>query len=198
MADPALKRATYADLLAVPDTKVAEIVGGELIVQPRPAGPHTLVASGLGMRLGVPFQFGQGGPGGWFILFEPELHLGGDILVPDLAGWRRSRMPEIPKAPYFTLAPDWICEVLSPSTARLDRLRKLPIYARERISYAWLMDVERRTLEVMKLENERWSILGVYSPEEEDKAIARAEPFEAIELDLRSLWEGLGPMREEG
>lgn len=193
MADRARKRATYEDLLAVPDTKVAQIIDGELIVQPRPAGPHTLLASGLGMHLGTPFQFGQGGPGGWFILFEPELHLGEDILVPDLAGWRRARMPEIPNAPYFTLAPDWVCDVLSPSTARLDRLRKLPIYARERIPYAWLVDVDRRTLEVLKLDNERWTIVGVYSPEEEDAAVVRAEPFEAIELDLRTLWEGLGP-----
>lgn len=105
-------------------------------------------------------------------------------------------MPEIPHAPYFTLAPDWVCEVLSSSTARLGRVRKLPIYARERIAHMWLVDVDWRTLEVLKLENERWSILGVYSPEEEDTARVRAEPFEAIELDLKSLWEGLGPARE--
>lgn len=194
MADPAQKRATYEDLLAVPDTRVAQILDGELIVQPRPAGPHALMTSALGTELGNPFHRGRGGPGGWMILFEPELHLGGDILVPDLAGWRRSRMPHVANEPYFTLAPDWICEVLSPSTARIDRFRKLPIYAREQIPFAWLIDVDARTLEVLKLEGERWLILGVYSPEEGEKTMIRAEPFDAVELELSVLWEDLAPV----
>lgn len=188
MADPAARRATYEDLLAVPDTKIAQIVDGELIVQPRPAGPHAAVTSVLGAELGAPFQRGRGGPGGWILLDEPELHLGGDILVPDLAGWRRTRMPEVPSAPFFTLAPDWVCEVLSPSTARLDRIRKLPAYARERIPHAWIIDADARTLEVLKLEGERWTIVGVHAPEGRGPTPVRAEPFEAIELDLSCLW----------
>lgn len=188
MADPARKLATYDDLLAVPDTKIAQILDGELIVQPRPAGPHAAVTSSLGGELFNPFQRGRGGPGGWIVLDEPELHLGGDILVPDLAGWRRTRMPEVPAAPFFTLAPDWACEVLSPGTARVDRSRKLPIYAREKIPYAWLIDADARTLEVLKLEQGRWTILGVYAPEGEGGTPIRAEPFDAIELDLACLW----------
>lgn len=193
MADRGRKRATYEDLLAAPPMKVAEIVDGQLIVQPRPAGPHALVTSSLGMELGGPFHRGRGGPGGWIILFEPELHLGGDILVPDLAGWRRSRMPHVTPDPYFTLAPDWICEALSPSTARLDRFRKLPIYARERVGHAWLVDPDARTLEVLRLEGERWLILGVHSPEGEAPTPVRAEPFDAIELDLTALFADLAP-----
>lgn len=193
MSAPPRKRATYEDLLAAPPMKVAEIVDGELIVQPRPASPHGHLASGLGGELFNPFQKGRGGPGGWFIHFEPELHLGGDVLVPDIAGWRRTRMPYVPDVPYFTLSPDWICEVLSPKTARLDRFRKLPIYARERVPHAWLVDANARTIEALKLEGERWTILGVYSPEGEGPSLARIEPFDAVELDLASLWEGLGP-----
>jgi len=132
-------KATYEDLLKVPDHKVAEIVDGELYVSPRPAAPHALAATVLSNELGPPFHHGHGGPGGWWIVFEPELHLREDILVPDLAGWKRERMPEFPKSAFFTLPPDWICEVLSPSTERLDRARKLHVYAREGIAHAWLI-----------------------------------------------------------
>lgn len=173
--------------------KIAEIVDGDLIVQPRPAKSHASVASSLGGELFGPFQKGRGGPGGWIILDEPELHLGGDILVPDLAGWRRSRMPHVTPGAYFTLAPDWIGEVLSPPTARLDRFRKLPIYARERVPHAWLIDPDARTLEVLKLEGERWLILGVHSPEGEAPTPIRAEPFDAVELDLSAIFADLAP-----
>src|SRR5688572_33185759 len=114
MADPAARHASYEDVLAAPPEKVAEVVDGELYLNPRPAGPHTAAATALGEELGPPFKRGRGGPGGWIILFEPELHLGANILVPDLAGWRRERLPVITnRLPYFELAPDWACEVLS-------------------------------------------------------------------------------------
>ncbi|HBW47135.1 TPA: hypothetical protein DEF17_04295, partial [bacterium] len=125
MSLPERQSATYEDLLKVPDTKIAEIIDGELIVSPRPGIPHAIVASGLGGDLGPPFQRGRGGPGGWWILFEPELHLGYHILVPDLAGWRRERMPVVPADAFVTLPPDWICEVVSESSRRIDRIRKL-------------------------------------------------------------------------
>src|ERR1700744_4250912 len=133
MADPAKKRATYADLLAAPENLVAEIIHGVLSTQPRPALPHTRAPSRLGAKLGGPFDLGDGGPGGWVILDEPELHLrDSDVLVPDLAGWRLRRMPRLPlEATAVELAPDWVCEVLSPSTAATDRADKLPIYAAE-------------------------------------------------------------------
>lgn len=185
MSSPAKRFATYADLLQVPDQLVAEIVDGELHTSPRPAPRHAVAASELGTDLGPPFSRGRGGPGGWWILFEPELHLGPDILVPDLAGWRRERLPAIKDTPpYFTLAPDWICEVLSPSTYRLDRIKKLRVYGREGVKHAWLVHPVERTLEVLRLESGRWSIVGTFA----DDAIVRAEPFDAVAIDLLPLW----------
>src|SRR5262245_30527601 len=125
------KGASYEDLAALPENVVGEILDGELYVQPRPAAAHAGSASGLGVLLGAPFRYGRDGPGGWMILDEPELHLGSDVVVPDLAAWRRERMPELPHVPAIELAPDWVCEVLSPSTVKIDRAKKLAIYARE-------------------------------------------------------------------
>ena len=184
MGDPAKRRATYEDLLAVPKHLVAEILDGNLVTQPRPASLHARAASRLGAELDGPFDRGRGGPGGWLLLDEPELHLHGDILVPDLAGWRRERMPELPDASAFELAPDWACEVLSPSTAATDRAEKMPIYAREQVGYVWLVDPIARTLEACRLEHGRWLLLGTWR----DDAKVRAEPFDAFELDLAGLW----------
>ncbi len=184
MSTPAHRRATYADLLKVPNHMVAEIIDGELHTSPRPAPKHSVSASVLGGDLNPPFQQGRGGPGGWWILDEPELHLGPDILVPDLAGWRRTRMPRIPEAAYFALAPDWICEVHSPSTYRLDRVNKLRVYARERVSHAWLVHPVERTLEVLRLEAGRWVIEATFAGD----AIVRGQPFEKVAIDLLPLW----------
>jgi Uma2 family endonuclease len=185
MADPAKRRATYEDVLNAPEHMVAEIIDGELELQPRPAKPHAAAATALGEELGPPFKRGRGGPGGWIILDEPELHLAGDVLVPDLAGWRRERMPVITtEEPFFTLAPDWACEVVSPSTAAKDRARKLPIYAREGVTHVWLVDPLQRTLDVLRLQDRNWVIVAVH----EGVARVRAEPFDAIELDLGILW----------
>src|SRR5438552_3070237 len=134
------KRATYADIERLPEHLVGEIVDGELWVSPRPAGPHTLAASAL---LGALPRFATG-KRAWWVLFEPELHRGSDVLVPNVAGWRRQRMPEGPVAKFFTLPPDWICEVLSPSSAYLDVERKLPKYARAGVRHAWIVDPQNR------------------------------------------------------
>lgn len=176
--------ATYADLEALPPNVVGEIVHGVLHAHPRPAPPHAVATSRLGIEVGGPFDRGRGGPGGWWILDEPELHLHEEILVPDLAGWRRERLPEMPKRAWFDVAPDWVCEVLSPSTAAFDRATKLPVYARERISNLWLVDPIARTLEAFRLEQGRWSLLVTHA----DAAVARVEPFEAIELEVKALW----------
>jgi Uma2 family endonuclease len=182
---PPLDRpATYEDLVKVPDICVAEIVDGELHVSPRPAPRHAVAGSSLGVLVGGPYQHGRGGPGGWWILGEPELHLGRDALVPDLAGWRRARMPRMPSTAYFPLAPDWVCEILSPSTASLDRVKKLTIYAREQVAHAWLIDPVARTLEVLRLEAGRWTILATHTGSD----VVRADPFAEIELELESLW----------
>jgi len=184
MGDPAKRRATYEDLVAVPEHLVAEIINGMLVTQPRPASLHARAASRLGAELDGPFDRGKGGPGGWILLDEPELHLHGDVLVPDLAGWRRERMPELPDATAFELAPDWICEVLSPSTAATDRAEKMPIYARERVAHLWLVDPIAKTLEACRFENGRWLLLGTWR----DDAKVRVEPFDAFELELAGLW----------
>jgi Uma2 family endonuclease len=184
MALPAKRRASYDDLLAVPDHKVAEIVDGDLVVSPRPAIPHAKASSALGIVVGGPFGFGTGGPGGWVILDEPELHFRDDVLVPDLAGWRRERMPAVPSAPSISLAPDWICEVVSPSTEKLDRADKLPIYARERVVHAWLVNPLSRTLEILALEGSRRALVATFAGDTK----VRAVPFDAIEIDLTLLW----------
>lgn len=180
---PAKRRATYEDLLGLPENVVGEIVDGSLHVSPRPATAHARAASELGVELGGPFGKGRGGPGGWLFLDEPELHLVGQVVVPDLAGWRRERMPELPHAPALELAPDWICEVLSPSTESFDRAKKLPVYAQAGVKHAWLVDPGLKTLEVFRLAGANWTLVGTLTEEK-----VRAEPFEAIELELAALW----------
>jgi Uma2 family endonuclease len=184
MAHPARKRATYEDVLAAPPHVVAEVLFGVLYTHPRPGAPHAKAASVLGMDLGGPFDRGRGGPGGWLLLDEPELHLDEDIVVPDLAAWRRSRMPDVPIGAYFSLAPDWICEVLSVSTQAIDRTEKMSIYAREGVRHAWLVDPLARTLEVYRLESAGWLRVGIWR----EDALVRAEPFDAVELELGVLW----------
>jgi Uma2 family endonuclease len=184
MANLARRRATYDDLLAVPEHLLAEIIDGELVTQPRPAFRHGRAVSSLEGELHGPFNRGRGGPGGWIVLVEPELHLHGDVLVPDVAGWRRERMPELPDAAASELPPDWLCEVLSPSTAGTDRAAKMPIYARERVGHVWLVDPVAQTLEAYRLEGGRWLQLGAWTGD----ARVRAEPFESFELELAVLW----------
>jgi Uma2 family endonuclease len=185
--DPAVEAAFQA----APDTMVAEILDGELHTMPRPARPHTNAASVLGGELHGPFRRGIGGPGGWVILDEPEIHLGPkpDKVVPDLAGWRRERMPDavgpVDAAAYYEVAPDWVCEILSPATEAVDRGKKMRIYRREGVGHAWLINPITRTLEVYRLESGRWVLLDTY----DDDAVVRAEPFDAIELPLGLLWE---------
>mgnify|MGYP000902756082 CR=1 FL=1 len=184
MAEPSRRPATYEDLKAVPPHLVAEIIFGSLETHPRPAPRHAAASNSLSHELTGPFQKGRGGPGGWIFLVEPELHLGPNVVVPDLAAWRRERMPEMPHAPFFTLAPDWVTEVLSPSTAALDRADKAPIYANERASHLWLVDPLARTLEILRLDGATYRVVAVHK----DDAKVRAEPFDAIELDLAILW----------
>jgi Uma2 family endonuclease len=188
MGEPAKRRASYEDVLAAPPHKVAEIIDGELVLSPRPGGPHSAAATALGEELGPPFKRGRGGPGGWIILYEPELHLDRDVLVPDLGGWRRETMNAIANAPYFTTRPDWVCEVISPSTERYDRGDKIALYAKAGTSHAWLVNPLQRTLEVLQLSSatpRQWLTLGVYR----DGAKVRAAPFEVFELDLGVLWQ---------
>jgi Uma2 family endonuclease len=185
MGQPAFKLATYEDLFALPENLVGEIIAGRLVTHPRPAPRHARAYSGLGAEIWLPYDRGRGGgPGGWWILDEPELHLDADILVPDLTGWRRERMPKLPETAWFGLAPDWVCEILSPGTARVDRAEKLPIYARQGVPHAWLVDPDARTLEVYANQEGRWLLLETLS----DTAGVRQPPFDATEFPLSSLW----------
>jgi Uma2 family endonuclease len=189
VGEPRQKRATYQDVLDAPPNKVAEVVNGELHLSPRPAVPHALVASAINVEIGGPFGHARGGPGGWIILLEPELHLEEDIVVPDLGGWRRERMPTGSRDAYLILAPDWACEILSRSTRRLDRSGKLPIYGREGVGHVWLIEPLAQTVEVLRLEGTTYRIVAVHAGDTK----ARIEPFDAIELDLTILWRDIPP-----
>jgi len=184
MADAASRRASYSDVLAAPEHVVAELVGGELHTHPRPATRHAMASSALGGELAGPFNRGKGGPGGWIILDEPEIHLGDDVLVPDLAGWRRESLPELPDAPYLEVRPDWVCETLSPSTRAHDRVRKMPVYAREEVQHVWLVDADVQLVEVFRLDGETYRLVATHDGD----VTVRLEPFDAIELDLAALW----------
>lgn len=176
--------ATYQDVLDAPPHMVAEVINGALHTQPRPAMPHALASSNLGIELGLPFGRGRDGPGGWWIVDEPELHLGADILVPDLAGWRRKTMPDYPDTASCTIAPDWVCEVLSPSTRKIDLLEKRPIYAREGVCHLWFVDPLVRGLEAFKLQNDQWTLIATLK----DDDPVSVPPFDAITFSLGYLW----------
>jgi Uma2 family endonuclease len=180
----AKKAATYADLQALAPHLVGEILDGELVVSPRPSSLHARAASRLGIEIGGPFDRGKGGPGGWIMLDEPELHLADQVLVPDLAGWRRERMPEMPDVSYFELAPDWLCEVLSPATAKIDRAQKMRHYAEAQVRNVWLVDPAATTLEVYRLDAGGGRLLATHAGD----AKVRPEPFDAVELELSVLW----------
>ena len=181
---PPARKATYRDVLDAPPHMVAEIVDGVLHLQRRPPTLAALAKTALAREVGVPFHRGRDGPGGWWIVNEPELHFGEDIAVPDIAGWRRERMPTVPDVAYLTLAPDWVCEVLSPSTRKLDLEGKRPVYAREGVRHLWFVDPAVRTLEVFVLHEGGWTPAGA-AREAEPVSLP---PFEAVTFPLDALW----------
>jgi len=186
MPQPAKKRAVYEDLYGIPENMTGEIIDGEMIVTPRPSRRHISATSALGFRIGPPYQFREGGgPGGWVILIEPEIKLGEHTMVPDLAGWKEERYPYEEPHNWISVAPDWVCEVLSPDTRRLDRMRKMPIYAQYEVPYLWLIDPIDTTLEVFRLKEGEWVISGLC----EGDARIRAVPFIEIEINLSDLWQ---------
>jgi Uma2 family endonuclease len=184
MAEPAKNQATYDDLYSIPENMIGEIIDGELIVSPRPTSGHSEASTSLVAELAPPYRFGRGGPGGWIIHFEPEIHFGANVVVPDIAGWKRERYTISPNEHRITISPDWICEVLSPGTARTDRIRKMRIFADHEVPYVWLIDPALMTLEVYRLQSGNWVVQGLYA--ENDKV--RAVPFEEVEIDLANLW----------
>jgi Uma2 family endonuclease len=182
----AYKRTLYEQLEDLPEGLTGEILNGQLHTQPRPAGPHARAETELSIDVGSAYSRGRGGPGGWWIIVEPEIHFITDVevAVPDLAGWRRERMPQIPEGHRFEVVPDWICEILSPSTESKDRRIKMPLYAHYGVAFAWLVDPKRRRLEAYALEAGDWRLLAEASGIE---TIAVA-PFDALTLDLSNLW----------
>ena len=184
MADLAIRSATYADLEAVPATLVAEIIDGALETHPRPTPRHGAAANRLSNELTAPFDRGRGGPGGWIFLPEPELHLGEAVVVPDIAGWRRERLPSEPTKAFIEIAPDWVCEILSPSTARLDRGPKRRIYAEAGVEHLWLLDPAERQMEAFSLNGRRWLLLSTIQIGE----LVRVPPFDAIAFPLSDLF----------
>lgn len=184
MSEPAKKKITYEDLYSIPENMIGEIINGELIVTPRPSPKHIRTTSALSMKIGPPYDFGEGGPGGWIILIEPEIAFGEDILVPDLAGWKVERFPRGLEHNWIGVVPDWVCEVLSPSTALRDRTYKMNLYAEHGVGHVWLADPVHMTLDVFRLESNRWVSLGVFG----GKKKVRLEPFQQIDINLGDLW----------
>ncbi len=184
MAGQEKRPATYADIEAAPEHLVAEIIDGELKMHPRPSLRHGLTATSLSDELTGPFQKGRGGPGGWIFVIEPELHLGNHVLVPDIAGWRRERLPSVPETPYAAIVPDWICEVLSGSTETRDRTVKMRAYAEQGLSHFWIIDPRLQLLEVFENDDHRWTKIGAWNSDDE----VCAPPFEAITFPLADLW----------
>lgn len=181
--------ATLADLEALPANVKGEILDGELYVMPRPRSRHAHIETLIGSDIGSAYERKRGGPGGWWILVEPGIELPGSPEVsPDLAGWRRERLPVLPIEESIRVVPDWVCEILSPTTRGYDQLIKRAFYARAAVSWAWYVDPDARTLVASRLENGRWVELGVWG----DDQSARVEPFEEVELQLGEWW-AVGP-----
>jgi hypothetical protein len=183
-AETAKRRATYEDVLAAPAHLVAEIINGVLHTHPRPRSRHASASNAMSYEVTGPFQKGLGGPGGWIFMDEPELHFGSDIVVPDLAGWRRKRLPAHPKTPYLEVAPDWVCEILSPSTATIDRGSKRHIYGAAGVNYMWILDADAMLLEAYALTAEKWLLVGTVEGGERVSLM----PFEAISFPLDDLF----------
>lgn len=183
MTEPAKRNATYDDYLALGDEVRAELIYGSLYVHPAPAPPHGNSQASLTGELVVPFQKGRGGPGGWWFMITPEQHLGPHVAQPDLAGWRKVRMPVLPTTSYIDIVPDWICEVLSPSTECLDRSAKRRLYATYGVGHLWYLHPVARYLEVVELRNGVYVHIDTFG----DVGEFRAPPFDAVVFRLIDL-----------
>jgi len=187
VSDPAPRLAGYEDLLILPEGVRAEVLGGTVITSPAPLPKHSRAQRALGSFVGGPFDDddGHGGPGGWWIFVEVDIQLAPhDIVRPDLAGWRRERLHNPGEQRPILVPPDWVCEVLSPSTAVHDKITKRALYARSGIRHYWIVDVDAHTLEAFELLDQRWVLAGTYG----DDALARIAPFEAVELAVGRLF----------
>ncbi|HEX4954190.1 MAG TPA: Uma2 family endonuclease [Thermoanaerobaculia bacterium] len=185
MAEPPRRPAGWEDIVAAPEGQKAEVLAGELTLHPRPRPRHGRAQIALGGSIGAPFDFGEDGPGGWWIVAEPDLYFGPhDIVSPDLVGWRRERLPELPEARPVTVVPDWICEVLSPSSIQRDRVLKADLYLRAGVPHYWLLDIPARILEAFEARQGGWFRLGGWAPPQR----AAIPPFDAVEIEVARLF----------
>jgi len=193
MLQPKSRPATYADIEALPPNMVGQILYGVLHAHPRPAPRHGIAAGELQSELTLPFGRGRGGPGGWIFIVEPELHLGPHVVVPDIAGWRRERLTPLPDTAFITTPPDWIAEILSPSTQAIDRTDKLAIYAEHGVRHCWYVDPIARTLEVFTLSGSKWLVEATFK----DADPVAAPPFDVHTFSLAVLWADTPPQTGE-
>jgi Uma2 family endonuclease len=185
IADPETRmKLTYEDLCNVPDDMTGEIIDGELSLTPMPSKQQIHTGTKLANAVVAAYHFGTKGPGGWIILDEPDLAFGEDILVPELAGWKEDRFIVSWEHHWISVAPDWVCEIISPETAQRDRTQKMPIYERNGVSYVWLIDPAEKSLEIFRLESGKWGAPTLYTGNDK----VRAEPFEQTEINLGDLW----------
>lgn len=183
--EAARKLKTYEDLLAIPEEVRAELLAGEIVAQPSGLPKHGRVQLAMGRFIAGPFDGDVDGPDGWWILQEIDIRFTRhDVTRPDLAGWRRSRLVDPEDVRPIDVVPDWICEVLSPSNARHDRVFKARLYAEHGVPYYWLIDPAERTLEAYVLRDSQWLRAGAW----DDTEVARVPPFEAIELPVGRLF----------
>jgi Uma2 family endonuclease len=188
LAAKLLRPATFADLHKIPPTWRGEVIDGTLYAFPRPYPLHANIKGLLTAELNNAFDRGRSGPGGWRILGEPGIqHPRAPEYSPDLAGWRRERLPQLPRNKTITVVPDWVCEILSPTTGSYDQTVKRRFYAEIGVAYLWYIAPDYRSLTVSKVENGKWLELGVHGRDEK----VHAEPFEAIEINLAEWWEGI-------
>ena len=198
MSSAAPRLATYEDLLSLAEDVRAQILNGQIVTSPAPLPRHSKAQGSIRRFIGAPFDDddGHGGPGGWWIFLEVDVRLTlHNVVRPDLAGWRRERLPSPGDVRPIEVVPDWICEVISPSTASLDRVTKRELYARHGVKHYWLVDPEARTLEALELQGERWVELGAW----DDTASARIAPFAELELPIGRLFlpRDVDPPRED-
>jgi Uma2 family endonuclease len=187
-ASEAQHAATAADLLAIPEPeRFHEVIDGELVRKAAPSGPHGRAQSRVVAKIGGPYDRRPGGraPGGWWIVTEVEIELEvRQVYRPDVTGWRRERLPELPDQTPITVRPDWVCEILSESNARNDLVRKMRGYHRAGVPHYWIVDPREQTLTVY-----RWTAEGfLLALAAERHERVRAEPFADIELFVGSLF----------
>ncbi len=187
---PALRDTAIADFLAIPeDQRHHEIIDGELVRKAMPSGPHGRAQFRIATEIGGPYdrRAGRGGPGGWIFATEVEIQLEPpNLFRPDVAGWRRERLRQLPKEGPSGERPDWVCEILSPSNKQNDLFKKLRTYRRCQVAHYWIIDPDIEALAVYCWTADGYLLVLTAQGAER----IRAEPFDAVELSVHDLIAG--------